>query len=216
MASARPVNCGPNSCNNKLIGARYFVQGLTYAGVDPDDYLSTRDRDGHGTHTASTAGGNEGVDPSILGRDLGVDTISGMAPRARIAAYKGCFGEAGCVLSDLVAAIDTVVADGVDVINYSIGSTTPELLGSDDVSFLFAADAGVFVATSAGNAGPAGTIGSRRRTRGSPRSARALTAASSNTVTLGDGSEYTGGSVTTVSDRHRSSTVATTAPRPGP
>ena len=114
-----------DACNNKLIGARYFIEGLTHQGVDPDDYMSARDRDGHGTHTASTAGGNQGVDPSIFGRDLGVGTISGMAPRARIAAYKGCFGEAGCVVSDLVAAIDTAVADGVDVINYSIGSTTP-------------------------------------------------------------------------------------------
>ena len=98
---------------------------------------------------------------AIFGRDLGVGTISGMAPRARIAAYKACFGEAGCVVSDLVEAIDTAVADGVDVINYSIGSDTPSLLSPDAVAFLFAADAGVFVATSAGNAGPgAGTVGS--------------------------------------------------------
>ncbi len=127
----------------------------------PHDYASARDHDGHGTHTASTAGGNRGVDPSIFGRDLGVGTISGMAPRARIAAYKGCFGEAGCVVSDLVEAIDTAVADGVDVINYSIGSDTPSVLSPDAVAFLFAADAGVFVATSAGNAGPgAATVGS--------------------------------------------------------
>ena len=37
------------------------------------------------------------------------------------------------------------VADGVDVINYSIGSDTPGLIGPDDMAFLFAADAGVFV-----------------------------------------------------------------------
>jgi subtilisin family serine protease len=187
-----------NSCNNKLIGARYFIQGLTHQGVDPDDYLSARDRDGHGTHTASTAGGNQGVDPSIFGRDLGVGTISGMAPRARIAAYKGCFGEAGCVVSDLVAAIDTAVADGVDVINYSIGSTTPAVLSPDAVAFLFAADAGVFVANSAGNAGPGpGTVGSPAAapwvtTVGANYHSRVF----NNTVTLGDGATYIGGSVT--------------------
>lgn len=187
-----------NHCNNKLIGARYFVEGLTRRGVDPDDYASARDRDGHGTHTASTAGGNEGVAPSIFGRDLGVETISGMAPRARIAAYKGCFGEAGCVTTDLVMAIDTAVADGVDVINYSIGSNTPSVLSPDAVAFLFARDADVFVATSAGNAGPGVS------TVGSPASAPWVTSVGasthsrifSNTVTLGNGSSVEGGSVT--------------------
>jgi subtilisin family serine protease len=188
-------------CNNKLIGARYFASGLNKAGARIEgDYGSARDHDGHGTHTASTAGGNRGVDPSIFGRDLGVATISGMAPRARIAAYKACFGEAGCVLSDLVAAIDTAVADGVDVINYSIGSSSPSELGSDAdaVAFLFAAGAGVFVATSAGNDGPdAGTVGS-------PADAPWVTAVGAsthsrvfqNTVTLGNGATYIGGSVT--------------------
>jgi subtilisin family serine protease len=150
-----------DDCNNKLIGARYFLRGLDHFGLAPD-YASARDRDGHGTHTASTAGGNANVDPAIFGRDLGVETISGMAPRARIAAYKACFGPTGCAFSDLVASIDTAVADGVDVINYSIGSDTPELLGADDIAFLNATTRGnVFVATSAGNSGPgASTIGS--------------------------------------------------------
>jgi subtilisin family serine protease len=187
-----------DDCNNKLIGARYFLAGLAAHGEQPGgEYASARDHDGHGTHTASTAGGNAGVDPAIFGRDLGVDTISGMAPRARIAAYKGCFGEAGCVLSDLVAAIDTAVADGVDVINYSIGSATPQLLGSDDVAFLFAADAGVFVATSAGNSGPgASTIGSPSAdpwvtTVGASTHDRYFL----STIALGSGASYAGGSV---------------------
>ncbi|MGH8948587.1 MAG: S8 family serine peptidase, partial [Acidimicrobiia bacterium] len=68
---------------------------------------------------------------------------------------QGCFG------GDLALAIDTAVADGVDVINYSIGSPTPGLTGPDDIAFLFAADADVFVANSAGNEGPdPGTVGS--------------------------------------------------------
>ena len=188
-------------CNNKLIGARYFASGLNRAvGQIAGDYGSARDHDGHGSHTASTAGGNRGVNPSIFGRDLGVATISGMAPRARIAAYKACFGDAGCALSDLVAAIDAAVADGVDVINYSIGSDSPSQLASDAdaVAFLFAADAGVFVATSAGNAGPdASTVGS-------PADAPWVTAVGAsthsrvfqNTVTLGNAATFFGGSVT--------------------
>jgi subtilisin family serine protease len=185
-------------CNNKLIGARYFVTGAAHQFAVPADYISPRDHDGHGTHTASTAGGNAGVDPAIFGRDLGVETISGMAPRARIAAYKACFGEVGCFTSDLTAAIDAAVADGVDVINYSIGSNTPDLLAADAVAFLFAADAGVFVATSAGNAGPGPS------TVGSPAASPWLTAVGAsthgrrfdNTVTLGNGATYVGGSVT--------------------
>ena len=58
--------------------------------------------------------------------------------------------------SDLVAAIDQAVADGVDVINYSVGPSSPPdtFLAPEQVSFLFAADAGVFVSAAAGNAGP--------------------------------------------------------------
>lgn len=186
-------------CNNKLIGARWFSRGQNLAGgIHEGEYASPRDHDGHGTHTASTAGGNAGIDPTIFGRDLGVDTISGMAPRARIAAYKGCFGEAGCALSDLLAAINAAVADGVDVINYSIGSDNPTF-GDDDFAFLFAARAGVYVATSAGNAGPGAS------TVGSPASAPWVTAVGASThsryflstITLGNGDTYVGGSVGT-------------------
>ena len=148
-----------DDCNNKLIGARYFKDGFTNNDINiSKDFLSARDKDGHGSHTASTAGGNAGVEASIFGVDRGV--LSGMAPRARIAVYKACWADAGCAGSDLTMAIDQAVADGVDVINYSIGSSATSL-ASDDIAFLFAADAGVFVATSNGNSGPdAGTTGS--------------------------------------------------------
>jgi subtilisin family serine protease len=141
----------PFTCNNKLIGARQMMD--TYRaviGADPDEFDSARDDDGHGTHTASTAAGNAGVEASIFGRDYG--RISGIAPRAHIVAYKG-LGNLGGFTSDLVSAIDQAVADGVDVINYSIGGG-PNLGSPDGISFLFAADAGVWVATSAGNDGP--------------------------------------------------------------
>ena len=145
------------SCNNKLLGARQML--ATYRaliGADPDEFDSARDDDGHGTHTASTAAGNAGVEASILGTVRGV--VSGIAPRSHVIAYKG-LGNLGGFGSDLAAAIDQAVADGVDVINYSVGGG-PSLTGADDIAYLFAADAGVFVATSAGNSGPgAGTVG---------------------------------------------------------
>ena len=118
-------------------------------GADPDEYDSARDDNGHGTHTASTAAGNAGVEAGMYGIPRG--TISGIAPRARVIAYKG-LGDLGGFTSDLAAAIDQAVADGVDVINYSIGGGAG-LPGADEIAFLFAADAGVFVATSAGNSG---------------------------------------------------------------
>ncbi len=59
-----------------------------------------------------------------------------------------------------MAAIDQAVTDGVDVINFSIGGPSTSFSGPDDIAFLFAADAGVWVSVSAGNAGPgAQTIG---------------------------------------------------------
>ena len=99
--------------------------------------------------------------------------------------------------SDLAAAIDQAVEDGVDVINYSIGggAGTP---GIDDIAFLFAADAGVFVATSAGNSGPgAATIGNPATmpwvtTVGASTQSRFF----EGTVTLGNGKKYTGASLT--------------------
>ncbi len=185
----------PFTCNNKLIGARQMLG--TYRaliGAEPFEYDSARDDNGHGTHTASTSGGNAGVQSEIFGVDRGI--VSGIAPRAHIVMYKG-LGTLGGFGSDLAAAIDQAVLDGVDVINYSIGSGS-FAIGPDDVAFLFAADAGVFVATSAGNDGPgAATLGSPSSvpwvtTVGGSTQARTF----QGTAVLGDGSEYFGASIT--------------------
>jgi len=136
-------------CNDKLLGARDMR--VAYKSViGPETFNSARDYDGHGTHVASTAAGNAGVSAEIFGIDRGV--VSGVAPRARVISYSVC-GNLGCFTSDLAGAIDTAVADGVDVINYSIGGGA-SLTDPADIAFLFAADANVWVATSAGNSGP--------------------------------------------------------------
>jgi len=147
-------------CNQKLIGARYYNAGWGgNAGVAekfPFEYNSPRDWGGHGSHTASTAGGNANVvttgEAAVFGR------MSGIAPRARIAAYKVCWASTetggGCFGTDSVAAIDQAVADGVDVINFSISGTATNFRDPVEIAWLFAADAGVFVAASAGNSGP--------------------------------------------------------------
>jgi subtilisin family serine protease len=181
-------------CNNKLIGARYFEKSYGHFFGDlAQDYQSARDHDGHGTHAASTAGGNANVPASVLGIDRG--TISGIAPRARIAAYKACWPE-GCFSSDLVAAIDAAVGDGVDVINYSIGISDSLFLDPDQVAFLFARAAGVFVAASAGNSGPAS---STTENSGPWLTTVAASTQDRNfigTVTLGNGLLYTGPTLT--------------------
>ena len=147
-------------CNQKLIGARYYNSGFGgNAGVKesfPFEFTSPRDWGGHGSHTASTAGGNENV--PATGTAAAFGSISGIAPRARIAVYKVCWADqptgGGCFGSDSVAAIDQAVADGVDVINFSISGTSTNFRDPVEIAFLFAADAGVFVAASAGNNGP--------------------------------------------------------------
>lgn len=185
----------PFTCNNKLIGAYQILD--TYRaliGADPDEFDSARDDDGHGTHTASTAAGNSGVDASMYG--LSVATISGIAPRAHIVAYKG-LGNLGGFTSDLAAAIDQAAADGVDVINYSIGGGAGAP-SADELAFLFAEDAGVFIATSAGNSGPGVS------TLGNPGTFPWMTTVGASTqsrffqgyVLLGNGKVYSGASLT--------------------
>ena len=149
-----------SDCNKKLIGARYFLDGfLAGEAFDtlavPGEFESPRDSDGHGTHTATTAAGRETV-ASLFGKPL--TKVSGMAPQAHLAIYKACWTAinpdfSGCYFSDTAAATDTAVADGVDVISYSIG-TDFAYTDPTDVAFLFATNAGVFVSRSAGNEGP--------------------------------------------------------------
>src|SRR5205814_4310294 len=153
-----------------LVGVRYFADGFGGANLKPGAFLSPRDANGHGSHVAATAAGNDGGAPTAGGYDLGIPAVSGIAPRAWIAAYKICWTgtaatgdavEGSCMGSDAVAAIDAAVADGVDVINYSVGSATSTVFGPVERAFLGAAAAGVFVANAAGNDGPKpGTIGS--------------------------------------------------------
>lgn len=151
-----------NDCNNKIIGARFYIDGfLERQQLDANEFISPRDADGHGTHIATTAGGNE-VRAVIGGQP--VARIAGMAPRARIAVYKACWLEPGqtrgsCSTADLQRAIEDAVADGVDIINYSVGSSDHSISDPDDLALLAASNAGVLGVVAAGNDGPdPGTI----------------------------------------------------------
>lgn len=184
-------------CNNKLIGARYYVNAFkSNNSLTTLEYESPRDGDGHGSHTASTAGGNANVQASINGTSIGA--ITGIAPRARVAAYKVCWGSAisgrdACYSADMVKAIDDAVSDGVDVLNHSISGTLNNFVDPVEIAYLNATTAGVFVAASAGNSGPGNAV--------AHISPWIMTVAASThdrqsfaDVNLGNGAAYTGAS----------------------
>lgn len=84
----------------------------------------------------------------------------GVAPKARLAVYKVCWKDAGCFDSDILAAFDAAVSDGVDVISISIGGgngvSAPYYLDPIAIGAYGAASHGIFVSSSAGNDGPTG------------------------------------------------------------
>ncbi|KAK6137660.1 hypothetical protein DH2020_028586 [Rehmannia glutinosa] len=126
------------ACNNKLIGARSFV-----------DTNPPFDDDGHGTHTASTAAGNFVPGANLFGQANG--TASGLAPLAHLAIYKVC-----CSDSALLAGFDAAIEDGVDVISISIGylHSLPFYEDSIAIGSFAAMKQGILVSSSAGNDGP--------------------------------------------------------------
>ncbi len=191
-----------SDCTNKIVGARFYNEGVGGAAgvhaINPTEYLSARDHHSHGSHTASTAAGDYNTDVVINGNSLG--KASGMAPDARIAVYKVLWGPnaAGSAVgssADIVAAIDDAITDGVDVINFSVSGSTTSDVDPVEVSYLFAADAGIFVSAAAGNEGP----GARTVNHDSPW----LTTVAAGThdrsfvasVTLGNGVTYTGAGI---------------------
>jgi subtilisin family serine protease len=155
-------------CNAKLIGIYDFTvcSGSTnFTGCKDEEPNNGTDTDGHGSHVAGTAVGNVLDTPAAaFGGGAGLLRVSGVAPHASLISYKVCEGR--CAGSWTLAGVNQAVADGVDVINYSIGGD-PRDPWSDSVAraMLAARDANVVVVSSAGNSGPA------RMTVGSPANA---------------------------------------------
>ncbi|KAH6831637.1 hypothetical protein C2S53_009112 [Perilla frutescens var. hirtella] len=181
-----------SSCNKKLIGARYFNQGSRAANPDVNITMnSARDETGHGTHVASTAAGNYVAGVSFFGYAPG--TARGVAPRARVAAYKVIGWDGGSFESDALAGIDQAVADGVDILSISLSYRRTNLYENPIAIAGFGArEKGILVSVSAGNRGP----GAATLLEGIPW---AFIVASgtidrwfAGTITLGDGKTITG------------------------
>lgn len=136
--------------SSKLIGAKYFKLDKTH---DPSDILSPIDVDGHGTHTSSTLAGSLVPSANLFGLARGV--ARGAVPSARVAAYKVCWASSGCSDQDILAAFESAIADGVDVISISIGGLTGSYT-SDAISVgsFHAMRRGILTVASAGNDGP--------------------------------------------------------------
>lgn len=137
------------------MGARVFYRGYEAATGkinEKNEYKSPRDQDGHGTHTAATVAGSPVRGANLLGYAYG--TARGMAPGARIAAYKVCWS-GGCFSSDILSAVDRAVTDGVNVLSISLGGGVSSYSrDSLSIATFGAMEMGVFVSCSAGNGGP--------------------------------------------------------------
>ncbi|MDI3329410.1 MAG: S8 family serine peptidase [Micrococcus sp.] len=150
-----------DECNSKVLSARYYSEDFErYVPADkrdPNERLSPIDIVSHGTHTATTAAGNDGVDQVMAGGDYGEG--SGVAPEAKVSVYKICWEDTdpdtgGCYSSASVQAIEQAVVDNVDVLNYSISGSNTSVVDPVALAFKSAAAAGIFVSASAGNSGP--------------------------------------------------------------
>lgn len=179
-------------CNDKLIGVWNFADEGTN-GKDPDG-------EGHGTHVASTAAGNPWAFSlgSIPGKTF---RTSGVAPRANIVSYKVCYFEhptdderdGACVRDAILQALDQVIEDGVDVVNYSIGGSAVDPWQNIEAQrVLNVRAAGILFVSSAGNSGPA------RETISAPANAPWVMAIASNTHRRRIGNKASVGSVSNI------------------
>ncbi|KAG8385366.1 hypothetical protein BUALT_Bualt03G0035600 [Buddleja alternifolia] len=195
-------------CNRKLIGARYYLRSYEayYGPLDPTtEFRSPRDINGHGTHTSSTIGGRRVANAAAIG-GFGNGTASGGAPLVRLAVYKVCWpippgrSQEGytCLHSDMLAAFDDAIADGVQVISVSIGWNTSLPYTQDGIAIgsLHAVRRNIVVACSAGNSGPAPYTVTNTAPWIITVGASSIDRVFSSPVVLGNGVVYEGQSIT--------------------
>ncbi|XP_051114622.1 subtilisin-like protease SBT3.5 [Andrographis paniculata] len=153
-------------CNKKVIGARWFVDGILDAIgrqvnlTQEGEFVSARDADGHGTHVSSTAAG--GYVANVSYNTVGLGTARGGAPRARLAIYKVCWKlpSGQCAAADILKGLDEAIKDGVHVLSLSIAASSIPLFSEVDgrdaiaIGSFHAVQRGITVVCGAGNEGP--------------------------------------------------------------
>ena len=145
---ADEASCGYTGAEHKLLSA--VDCSVVTAGVCAGPNAEAVDS-GHGVHTASTAAGAVVTNAATPSPALPAPytQMSGVAPCASIRTYKVCPGST-CPGADIIGGVNSAIADGVDVINFSIsGGTSP--WNDNDKNFLDAVNADIVVAASAGN-----------------------------------------------------------------
>jgi hypothetical protein len=101
----------------KIIGGRIYYKGADIE--DPSkEFMSPRDWDGEGMHTASTAAGNVVRNASLYG--LAEGNARGGVAGSRLAVYKICWG-GYCWEADILAAFEDAIDDGMDIVSLSLG-----------------------------------------------------------------------------------------------
>ncbi|GFP95866.1 co(2)-response secreted protease [Phtheirospermum japonicum] len=136
-----------HTTHSKLIGARYYDDDAE-SGTPRDDMC-------HGTHVASTASGKPIFRASYYG--LANGTAVGGSPGSRIAVYRVCTAGGGCMGSAILKAFDDAIADGVDLLSMSLGSSPGEPYFDTDpiaIGAFHAAEKGIIVVCSTGNSDP--------------------------------------------------------------
>lgn len=101
------------------------------------------DKNGHGTHVSGIVSADAGAD------GLG---IYGVAPQAKLWAYKVCGPDGSCFADDIAFALHTAADQGANIINMSFGTDQDVALIRDGVAY--AASKGVLMVAAAGNDGP--------------------------------------------------------------
>jgi minor extracellular serine protease Vpr len=150
-----------------FVGDDYDADSDDAAALVPHPDPDPLDCNGHGSHVAGSAAGAGVLSSGDMfagpydGTTHATNSFRigpGIAPEAKVMAYRvfGCAGSTD--EATIVAAIDRAVEDGADVINMSLGSPfgrtdEPSVVATDN-----AAEAGTVVATSAGNSGPSAYI----------------------------------------------------------
>lgn len=121
-----------------------------YAGGD--DFIfndgDPMDDHGHGTHVAGTIAAAMN---NLTGDPASEEGVAGVAPNARILAYKVCRSDGTCNDFAITQAIVRAIADGAKVINMSLGQTAFSQSLYDAVQLAWSAN--VVIVAGAGNDG---------------------------------------------------------------